>query len=155
MNTTTIQTITVPRRIGAALLIGGLIAASAAGPGAANRVAKATPRQATAAKATPRQATPRAMTQPTRLAPFADAGLNLALGSDYPTASVRDSAPLANLRFQGAVGSNAAVVGAPSSGDPGLGVLFGSTANEAAWASIRYSPNPGLSLMFSQLYPVR
>ena len=150
MNTTSIQTVPVTRRIGAALLIGGLIAAHAAGAGAANRVAKATPRQATAAKATPQ-----ATTRSTRLAPFADPGLNLALGSDYPAAAVSDWTPLANLRFQGAVGSNVAVVGAPSSGDPGLGVLFGSTANEAAWASIRYSPNPGLSLMFSQLYPVR
>ncbi len=47
---------------------------------------------------------------------------------------------------------------APDNGslpDSGLGVLFGKTAVEAEWAVVRYSPNPGLELMFSRLYPVR
>ena len=140
MNTSTIHT-TTARRIGAALLIGGLIVASAAGPCAAKSVSKGRTRQATA--------------QRTRVAPFADAGLNLALGSDYPTGAVRSSAPLANVRFQDTVAPTAVAVGTPSTGDPGLGVLFGSTANEAAWASIRYSTDPGLSLVLSEMYPVK
>ena len=140
MNTTTIHT-TTARRIGAALVIGGLIAAATAGPCAAKSVAKGRTRQATA--------------QRTRVAPFADAGLNLVLGSGYPSDAVGSSAPVANVRFQGNVASTAVAVGAPSTGDPGLGVLFGSTANEAAWASIRYSMNPGLSLVLSEMYPVK
>ena len=139
MNTSTIHT-TTARRIGAALLIGGLIAAATAGPCAAKSVVKGRTLRATAK---------------TRVTPVADAGLNLILGSDYPTAAVSSSAPLANVRFQGTVASTAAAVGAPSTGDPGLGVLFGSTAVEAAWASIRYSMDPGLSLVLSEMYPVK
>ena len=141
MNITSFQTTAVRRRMGAALMIGGLLAAVAAGPSSARPVAKRRPHQATA--------------QHPRVAASADAGLNLALGSDYPTAAVSSSAPLANVRFQDTVASTAVAVGAPSTGDPGLGVLFGSTANEAAWASIRYSMNPGLSLVLSEMYPVK
>ena len=41
----------------------------------------------------------------------------------------------------------------PTNTDAGVAVLFGPTATEAEWAVIRYSPNPGLELMFSRLYP--
>ena len=40
----------------------------------------------------------------------------------------------------------------PSS--PDEGVAFGPAALETAWAAIRYSPEPGLALIFSHLYPV-
>ena len=139
MNTTTIQTTTV-RRLGATLLIGGLIAASAAGPCSAKSVAKGRTHRATA--------------QPTKGASVADEGLNLILGSDYPSAAVSNSASVSNVRFQGAVGSNATAVGAPT-GDSGLGVLFGSTANEVDWAAIVFSPNPALASKLAEFYTVK
>ena len=37
---------------------------------------------------------------------------------------------------------------------PDLGVAFGPVALETAWATIRYSPDPGLALIFSHLYSV-
>ena len=39
--------------------------------------------------------------------------------------------------------------------DPGPSVLFDSIAQEEAWASIRYNPQAGLALIFSDLYPVK
>ena len=39
--------------------------------------------------------------------------------------------------------------------DPELSVLSDSTASEAQWSSIRYSPQAGLALIFSELYPVK
>ena len=141
MNIKTVRTTTVRRRSGAALLIGGLIVAAAAGPASAELGVNRKPHQANA--------------QPTKGASLADAGLNLMLGSHYPTAAASSPSPVANVRFEVALGSRGVAVGAPSTGDPGLGVLFGSTAQEAAWTVIRYSPNPGLSLMFSELYPVK
>lgn len=139
MNIKSVRTTTVRRRSGAALLIGGLIVVATAGPASAGLGVNRKPHQANA--------------QRTKGASFADAGLNLILGSHYPTAAASSPSPVANLRF--ALGSRGEAVGAPSTGDPGLGVLFGSTAQEAAWTVIRYSPNPGLSLMFSELYPVK
>ena len=140
MNTTTNQTTTARRRVGATMLIGGLLAAVAVGASSARTVAKTGNHQGT--------------TQPTPVTAAADAGLDLVLGSHYPTA-VSSSAPLASVRLEDTVCSTDSAVGAPSTRDPGLGVLFGSTAQEAAWAGIRYSPNPGLSLLFSELYPVK
>ena len=39
--------------------------------------------------------------------------------------------------------------------DQGLTILLCSTAREAAWASIRYNPQAGMALIFSELYPVK
>ena len=141
MNTTTIQTTTVRRRIGTTLLIGGVLAAVYVGSSSARPDAKPRTHQATA--------------QPTRVAAAADAGLNLALGADYPTAAVSSSAPLANVRLAGTVCPPAIAVGAPATGDPGLGVLFGSTANEVDWAAIVFSPNPALASKLAEFHTVK
>ena len=39
--------------------------------------------------------------------------------------------------------------------DPGPSVLVDSIVPEEAWASIRYNPQAGLALIFSDLYPVK
>jgi hypothetical protein len=77
----------------------------------------------------------------------------LTLGRDYP-AGAWQIPPTRNeaAGFDATVDPSMTATTSPN-GDPGLEVLFGSIATEAARSTIRHSPNPGLALIFSELYP--